>query len=238
LRQVSDGPKGWRADADVPAAAVALDLPQPAPRANVTVSIIGFRARFPVSHAALDVIRSEHSALAAMLQSLTMLLAQSRREGAMPDFAVLRAMLLYVDEFPERLHHRKESDLLFPRVRARVPALGAVLDRLEQDHEQGERAIRELSHLLLAFEVMGESRRDGFEAAYARFAQRYHEHMRTEEREVLPAAQAHLAPADWAELDAAFLANRDPLTGHEPEDGYKALFHRIAMSAKAPIGFA
>jgi len=29
----------------------------------------------------------------------------------MPDFAVVRAMRLYVDEFPERFHHKKESGL-------------------------------------------------------------------------------------------------------------------------------
>jgi hemerythrin-like domain-containing protein len=63
--------------------------------------------------AALDVIRDEHQALAAMLRSLKMLLAKARRENAMPDFGVLRAMLFYVDEFPERLHHTKESELLF-----------------------------------------------------------------------------------------------------------------------------
>lgn len=191
-----------------------------------------------MSHPALDVIRSEHSALSAMLQSLTLLLAQARRADTLPDFGVLRAMLLYVDEFPERLHHRKESDLLFPRVRARAPALAPVLDRLEQDHEQGERAIHDLSHKLLAFEVMGKSRRTVFELAFEDYARRYHEHMRTEEREILPAAQQSLSPSDWAELDAAFVANRDPLTGHEPEDVYKALFHKIAMTAKAPIGFA
>jgi hemerythrin-like domain-containing protein len=187
---------------------------------------------------ALRVIRSEHSALSAMLHSLSLMLAQSRRDGTMPDFAVVRAMLLYVDEFPERLHHKKESGLLFPRVRERAPELGPVLDRLEQDHEQGERAIRELEHALLAFEVMGESRRAVFEQALEGYIRSYHEHMSVEEREILPAAQRHLTAADWAELDAAFGANRDPLTGHEPEDEYKALFHKIAMTAKAPIGLA
>ena len=173
-----------------------------------------------------------------MLHSLSLMLAQSRRDGSMPDFPVVRAMLLYVDEFPERLHHRKESELLFPRVRERAPALGPVLDRLEQDHEQGERAIRELEHALLAFEVMGESRRAKFEQALEAYTRNYYEHMSVEEREILPAAQQHLTAADWAELDAAFGANRDPLTGHEPEDEYKALFHKIAMTAKAPIGLA
>jgi hypothetical protein len=38
--------------------------------------------------------------------------------GAPPPFDVLRAMLFYIDEFPERLHHTKESELLFPKLRA------------------------------------------------------------------------------------------------------------------------
>ena len=71
-------------------------------------------------HTALDVIHEEHQALAAMLRSMSMLLAQARREQSLPDFSVLRAMLFYVDEFPERLHHTKESQLLFPRLREQI----------------------------------------------------------------------------------------------------------------------
>jgi hemerythrin-like domain-containing protein len=184
----------------------------------------------------LEIIRDEHQALAAMLRSLSMLLAHARRHGALPDFDVLRAMMFYIDEFPERLHHTKESELLFPRVRARVPALGPVLDRLDADHERGEAAIRELEHALLAFEVMGPSRREAFESAVQRYIDFYLEHMALEESQVLPAARAALTADDWLVLDAAFDANRDPLTGHEPVDEYRALFHRIAMAAPAPIG--
>ena len=81
-------------------------------------------------HLALDVIHDEHQALAAMLRSMSLLVDQAHREGHAPDFAVLRAMLFYVDEFPERLHHPKESELLFPQVRARCPELAATLDGL------------------------------------------------------------------------------------------------------------
>jgi hemerythrin-like domain-containing protein len=185
---------------------------------------------------ALDVIRDEHQALAAMLRSLTMLLAQARREGALPDFQVLRAMLFYVDEFPERLHHTKESELLFPRLRVRAPELGPVLDRLDGDHATGERSIRALEHALLAFEVMGEARRAAFEEALGQYVRFYLEHMALEEGEVLPAALRVLDAADWAELDAAFAANRDPLTGHEPAEEYRQLFKLIVMNAPAPIG--
>jgi hemerythrin-like domain-containing protein len=185
---------------------------------------------------ALDIIRDEHHALAAMLRSLTLLLAQARREQRVPDFEVLRAMLLYVDEFPERLHHTKESALLFPRLRERAPELAPVLDRLDREHAQGERAIRELEHALLAFEVLGEPRRAPFEAAVERYVQFYLQHMAVEEGEVLPAAARVLQAADWAELDAAFGANRDPLTGHAPEAAYARLFRLIVNTAPAPIG--
>jgi len=184
----------------------------------------------------LTIIRDEHQALAAMLRSLPMLLAQARRENKLPDFSVVRAMLFYIDEFPERLHHTKETQLLFPKVRARMPELAATLDRLDADHGQGEHAVRELEHLLLAYEVMGESRREAFEQAVERYIASYLNHMAVEETEVLPAAVAHLTPEDWAELDAAFAANKDPLAGHEPDDGYRPLFRKILNSAPAPIG--
>lgn len=189
-----------------------------------------------MTHRTLDIIRDEHQALAAMLRSLSMLLAHARRHGALPDFDVLRAMMFYIDEFPERLHHTKESELLFPLLRARAPALGPVLDRLDAEHERGERAIRELEHALLAFEVMGPSRREDFEAAAQRYIGFYLEHMALEEDAVLPAAREVLDAADWQALDAAFEANRDPLTGCEPADEYRELFRRIAMAAPAPIG--
>ena len=185
---------------------------------------------------ALNVIREEHQALAAMLRSMKMLLAQAHRERTSPPFDVLRAMLFYVDEFPERLHHRQESELLFPKVRERVPALGPAIDRLQADHLRGEASIREVEHALLAYEVMGESRRDPFERAVDRYVAAYLEHMALEESEILPAARRMLTEADWVELDAAFAANCDPLSGHEPDEEYRQLFHTIVNNAPAPIG--
>jgi hemerythrin-like domain-containing protein len=185
---------------------------------------------------ALSVIRQEHAALAAMLRSLPLLLEKSRRRKELPDFALLRAMLFYIDEFPERLHHRKEDELLFPLIRARCPEVAGTLDQLERDHAHGERAIRELEYALLAFEVLGESRRDAFERAAAGYVEFYLRHMALEENVVLPAAHRTLALADWVLLDAAFAANRDPLTGHEPEEEFRPLFSRIVNRAPAPIG--
>ena len=189
-----------------------------------------------MSHAALHVIHDEHAALAAMLRSILLLLAQHRRQGTLPDFALLRAMLFYMDEVPERRHHVKESALLFPKLRARSAEANHVLERLDQDHARGEHAIRELEHALLAFEMMGDARREAFEQAMQHYADFYFQHMALEEKQVLPLAERVLRADDWADLDAAFAANRDPLTGHEPEDDYRALFSRIVNVLPAPLG--
>jgi len=168
-------------------------------------------------HTTLDVIHDEHQALAAMLRSLSMLVQQARRENRMPDFEVLRAMLFYIDEFPERLHHPKESDLLFPVVARRCPE-------------------RDLQHALLAFEMMGEARRVAFEQASERYIRGYLEHMAVEEQDILPAARRHLTPDDWAPLDEAFASHADPLTGAPAQPDYQPLFQRILMHAPAPVG--
>jgi hemerythrin-like domain-containing protein len=188
------------------------------------------------THASLRIIREEHQALAAMLRSILMMLAHHRRHGTLPDFATLRAMLFYVDEFPEQRHHRKETELLFPKLRARTPLARQLLDRLDDDHARGEQKIRELEHELLGFEMMGESRRARFEAAAERYVDFYLGHMGTEEHEILPLAERVLTAQDWSELDEAFTANRDPLTGHEPTDEYRELFTRIVNAVPAPIG--
>lgn len=189
-----------------------------------------------MTHRAIDIIRDEHAALSAMLRSILLLLAQHRREGTLPDFAALRAMVFYVDEFPEKRHHRKESDLLFPKLRARAPQHRELLDRLDLDHARGEMRIRELEHALLAFEMLGESRRARFEETAGRYVDFYLAHMGLEEREILPLAQKALTEADWRDLDEAFAANRDPLTGAEPEAEYAQLFTRIVSLVPAPLG--
>jgi hemerythrin-like domain-containing protein len=189
-----------------------------------------------MSHAAIRIIREEHAALSAMLTSVVLLLEQERRRGELPDFAALRAMLFYLDEFPEKRHHRKESELLFPMLRARSPLAHDLLDRLDDEHARGERNIRELEHALLGFEILGEPRRAAFEEAAQRYVDFYVAHMASEEQVVLPLAEQVLTQADWAELDAAFIANHDPRTGCPPEADYDALFTRIVNVVPAPIG--
>jgi hemerythrin-like domain-containing protein len=185
---------------------------------------------------ALRIIQDEHAALAALLRSMTLIVGDARRRNRAPDFRVLRAMLFYVDEFPERLHHVKESAMLFPRLRECVPAAVAVLARLDREHKTGGARIRELEHKLIAWELLGEPRRDAFERAVDEYVAFYLEHMRIEETEVLPLAQTHFGEADWLMLERAFGAHRDPLITPGPETPYVELFRTIVNTTPAPYG--
>lgn len=185
----------------------------------------------------LRIIQEEHSALAAMLRSLSMMVDRGPDHEPERYFDVLRAMLFYIDEFPERLHHTKESQLLFPKVLRVAPETREAIDHLENDHSKSEAGVRELQHLLLAWELIGDSRRAAFETSVKRYIEAYMAHMRLEETAIIPVAQKVLSDEDWKELDAAFATNCDPLTGKYPRDpAYDRLFTRIVMSAPAPIG--
>ncbi len=192
-----------------------------------------------MSHSSLRIIRQEHSALSAMLRSLSMMVrsgepAPSQREDF---FAVMRSMLFYIDEFPEQLHHEKESQLLFPAVKQARPDLAEFIERLEHDHDQGEHAVRELMHLLIAWECMGESRRSAFEQAVERYVRFYLEHMQLEETQILPAAYDALSASQWSLMDARFEEHQDPFVHPQHAQGpYQALFERITEQAPAPIG--
>ena len=83
-----------------------------------------------------------------------------------------------------------------------------------------------------------EPRRATFETAMHLYVRFYLEHMHIEEAQVLPLAEAMPVAADWAELDDAFLANRDPLAGHNAVAAYRPLFTKIigALPADSGVG--
>ena len=190
-----------------------------------------------MTHSSLQIIHDEHVTLAAMLRSLGMLVDRGPGDEPEQFFDVLRAMLFYIDEFPERLHHPKETQLLFPPVALRVPEVRETLERLEKDHARSEHAVREVQHLLLGWELVGDSRRQIFERAIKSYLATYLEHMRLEENVIFPAALRVLSDADWHALDVAFAENCDPLTGKYPRDPtFDRLFSHIVKYAPPPVG--
>lgn len=97
----------------------------------------------------LRVILDEHHALSSSLQSLGLLMRSGPGQDPRRFFDTINTRLFYIEKFPQALHDPNENVLLFPRVVAAAPHLGAAIQKLESQHQHGGGAVRELQHLLL-----------------------------------------------------------------------------------------
>ncbi len=186
----------------------------------------------------LDALWNEHRSIAAVLHAMTQVMRNAGPQGRNLDPKLLRAMLYYLDVFPERVHHPKEERYLFAAIRRRTHDADHVLKALARDHEQGEQAIRSLEQALVRYEQGGAAEFEALREALMRFVAGYREHMRKEEQEIMPIAQRVLGDAEWAELNAEWAAHHDPLAGIESGDDYERLLDRIIELAPAPLGIA
>lgn len=184
---------------------------------------------------AITILKDEHRSIAAVLHGLKQLARLALDPKVKPDFRVFRAMLRYIDEYPERLHHPKEDQYLFARLLTRAPQARPLVEALQAEHEEGARLIRELERLLLFFEEGWPAGAGAFQVAVDEYAEFHWKHMRKEEQELLPLAERHLAAEDWREIHRAFAANGDPVAGLQERD-FERLFSRIASLAPEPVG--
>lgn len=182
----------------------------------------------------LDIIHEEHRALAAMLGGINTLVIGIEAGRLKPDFDLLASMIRYVDEVPEKVHHPKEDNYLFAKLRLRSPEATPYIEQLEAEHRQGEARIDALRSALEAYRRAGDGGLARFKEALSSYLEQEWRHMNTEEGHIFPLARKYLTAEDWAEIDAAFLANGNPWAG--PAGEYAALFSKIVNTAPAPVG--
>jgi nucleotide-binding universal stress UspA family protein/hemerythrin-like domain-containing protein len=179
---------------------------------------------------AIGIIRDEHRSLAAVLHAWMHLIASARREGASPDAALMQAIVRYIRTFPVALHHPKEDEYLFRKLRERTSEADAELEELERQHVRDRELVAELAAMVDA-QARGGVDTAELEGAVKRYASFVWEHLGREEGVILPAAERHLTEADWAEINAAFAENRDPRFGGDADAEFRRLFSRIVNLA-------
>jgi len=184
----------------------------------------------------LAALWNEHRSIAAVLHAMLYLVGEKRARGKALDSKALRAILYYLDVFPERVHHPKEERFLFAALRRKTSEVDPVLDALRQEHLRGEHSIRELEQLLLRYEQGGEAEFTPFAAAVERYVKGYREHMRIEEDVVMKVARAVFTESDWLELRAEWASHSDPLSGLDDQDVNDQMIARIVELAPPPVG--
>jgi hemerythrin-like domain-containing protein len=188
--------------------------------------------------AALAVIQREHRALAAVLYCFEQVLGEIRLKRLEPDFALFESILNYVQDFPDRFHHPKEDEILFPLLRKRAPAVCKTLDELQEQHREGVRLTSGLKWKLAAWKDGGDREFTAFDEAARLFIDFQRRHIGLEEREIIPAARRTLSAAEWIHINHAFASNEDPLFGRRPKAAFDALFSKIVALAPEPHGLA
>ncbi|MER1968245.1 hemerythrin domain-containing protein [Castellaniella sp. GW247-6E4] len=182
---------------------------------------------------AIEIIREEHRALAAVLQCMTYLIDEIEAGRLEPDFKLLASMIEYISEMPDKVHHPKE-DQIFARLRQYTHEVDAHLDQLEAEHAGATQATAAMDRALVHYVQAGAAGFALFRDAVRAYIADEWVHLGKEERYILPAAQRFLAAEDWETINRDFGHNGDPWRGEHNQ--YAELFKRIANLAPAPIG--
>ena len=185
---------------------------------------------------AYRIIRSEHYEIDLVMRCLHNLSAALYRETWTPDFDFLCLLLDYVESFPATFHHPKEEDYLFEAVRRRSPDSAGILDKLCDDHAEGLDLISELRQSLETY-IDRPVARGWYCYAAKKFACHEREHMRLEERTVLPLALQVLSKGDWQEINAEFERNEQPLFGPKRREQFNKLFALILRRMPGEVVF-
>ncbi|HKR47559.1 MAG TPA: hemerythrin domain-containing protein [Paraburkholderia sp.] len=179
---------------------------------------------------AIQVILSEHRRLTSIVNGMLRVVDGMASGFGLSSAMLMRAMLYYINEFPERVHHPKEEQYLFAQLRARTEEFDAVIGELARQHEDGKLRVRALERALTRYELGGADMLPALRAGVYGYADFYANHRHLEESVILPGAQRYLTVSDWVEIDEAFGANRDPFESLETEDNLNDLYRLIVQT--------
>ena len=181
---------------------------------------------------AIQIIQDEHRKLWRVASTIN-IVADEMDAGSPVPTPFFHAVFDYIEGFIDHAHHPKEDDFLFRLLRQRSDKAEAVLLQLEANHQHGPATLRALRNDLA---LASQGNCGAFTAALRSYTKNLEEHIRTEERDILPLAREVLLAEDWVVIDKAFADNDDPLFGQQATEQYRELYHRIVALAPESVG--
>jgi hemerythrin-like domain-containing protein len=185
---------------------------------------------------AVAVIKREHRALGAVINNMKAVLDEVAAGRMAMDYPLMWRMVHYIDAFPNQQHHPKEDLWLFDRLAQRTALAQELIAALQAQHQGEAEQLHGLRRALGNFEAGVVGGLTALTTAVAHYAELTWRHLRTEEQELLPLAETHLAPADWDALAAAFGQNAHPVAEGAPSVALDGLFRDILQRTPAPLG--
>ncbi len=181
---------------------------------------------------AIQIIQDEHRKLWRVASTVN-IVADEMDAGSPVPVPFFNAVFDYIEGFIDHAHHPKEDDFLFRLLRLRTDRADDILTKLEAGHQKGPGTLQTLRSSLAR---ASQGNCSEFTQALRTYTKYQEEHIRTEERDVIPLAREFLTAEDWVEIDRAFLDNKDPLFGEQASEQYRELYHRIVALAPESVG--
>ncbi|SCA56022.1 conserved hypothetical protein [Candidatus Terasakiella magnetica] len=174
----------------------------------------------------IKVLAREHLALNGIARILK-IDANLIRDGKVVSHELLDDIVTYIREFPNKIHHPKEENFLFKAMRERSEETHEVLDHLYEEHEREYEMIEYFSKALADYKVNPRKEAKVFAQIAIEYAEFLEGHIRYENSNAFPLANAVLTEEDWEKIDVAFADNKDPISNPDEMKKFADLHHRI-----------
>ena len=152
--------------------------------------------------------------------------------GKVPDYSLMRSIIVYIQEYPEQIHHPLE-DMIYSILLKRVDDVEFVQE-LITEHTQLEVVTRRLRELLESLPSDIASK-EQLKQQLSEFLVGQRQHIYTEEIKVYPLVQSVLTKEDWRQLQSMLPILDGPIFGRRTRDDYERLYREIEDRSKTRL---
>lgn len=169
----------------------------------------------------LERINAEHRVIAAIMNVLEAEVNALEEKGEF-DIDLVRLIIRYMEEYPDRFHHPKE-ELLFDAAASRDPEFRERVSAIRSQHRALPGLTSGVKAIIDAIDF-GESRPRGEVLRTLRaYIDNERSHIVSESGSLFPELDDILSPEDWELADQRVAQLEDPLTGGADPGPYKRL---------------
>lgn len=199
-------------------------------RAPVALLVTRVAAAHPIDAAerAIGVIHDEHRSIGVVVQAMRELAQEATGPAGALDLDMLQRMVSYLVQFPARIHHPKEEEVLHRLLLRRSPGSAELVAQVEAQHAMEHRLIDEASRAIASARSGGPGAVHEMAARVQALCSHVLDHLVLEERNVLPLARASFQGDDWDAVALAFSDNDDPRFGELATADLRRMFAGIA----------
>ena len=168
-------------------------------------------------------LKVEHEQL---LRKLNLLESQyfEMCRGNTPDYSLMHSIIVYIQEYPEQIHHPLE-DMIYSILLERVDDAGFV-EKLISEHTKMEAVTREIRESLESLPGCAASG-EKLMQQLSGFLVGQRQHIYTEESVVFPLVQRALTAEDWKRLEYMTPILDEPIRGKRTWNDYMRLSREI-----------